>query len=69
VHTIKGFVNITRRIKMNNDIKIETIEDHDDGSATLTLDLNAETYHKIFEYGFIKLIMKGIETEEKDNAS
>ena len=54
---------------MNNDIKIETIEDHDDGSATLTLDLNAETYHKIFEYGFIRLIMKGIESEEKDNAS
>jgi hypothetical protein len=68
VLTTKGFVNTTRRIKMNNDIKIETITDHDDGSATLTLDLNAETYHKIFEYGFIKLIMKGIESEEKDNA-
>ena len=67
--TTNGFVNTTRRIKMNNDIKIEAIEDHDDGSATLTLDLNAETYHKIFEYGFIKLIMKGIETEEKHNAS
>jgi hypothetical protein len=52
---------------MNNDIKIETIEDHDDGSATLTLDLNAETYHKIFEYGFIKLIMKGIESEESSD--
>jgi hypothetical protein len=69
VLTTKGFVNTTRRIEMNNNIKIEAIEDHDDGSATLTLDLNAETYHKIFEYGFIKLIMKGIETEEKDNAS
>jgi hypothetical protein len=54
--------------KHNKEIKIETITDHDDGSATLTLDLNAETYHKIFEYGFIKLIMKGIESEEKDNA-
>jgi hypothetical protein len=69
VLTTNGFVNTTRRIKMNNNIKIEAIEDHEDGSATLTLDLNAETYHKIFEYGFIKLIMKGIETEEKDNAS
>jgi hypothetical protein len=69
VLTTNGFVNTTRRIKMNNDIKIEAIEDHEDGSATLTLDLNAETYHKIFEYGFIKLIMKGIETEEKHNAS
>ena len=66
--TTNGFVNTTRRIKMNNNIKIEAIEDHEDGSATLTLDLNAETYHKIFEYGFIKLIMKGIESEEKDSA-
>ena len=66
--TTNGFVNTTRRIEMNNNIKIEAIEDHEDGSATLTLDLNAETYHKIFEYGFIKLIMKGIESEEKDNA-
>jgi hypothetical protein len=53
---------------MNDLIKIETITDNEDGSATLTLDLNAETYHKIFEYGFIKLIMKGIESEEKDSA-
>jgi hypothetical protein len=68
VLTTNGFVNTTRRIEMNNNIKIEAIEDHEDGSATLTLDLNAETYHKIFEYGFIKLIMKGIESEEKDSA-
>jgi hypothetical protein len=68
VLTTKGVVNTTRRERMNDLIKIETITDHDDGSATLTLDLNAETYHKIFEYGFIKLIMKGIESEEKDNA-
>jgi hypothetical protein len=53
---------------MNNLIKIETITDHEDGSATVTLDLDAETYHKIFEYGFVKLIMKGLESEEKDNA-
>ena len=49
---------------MKDFIKIETITDHEDGSATLTLDLDTETYHKIFEYGFVKLIMKGIESEE-----
>ena len=49
---------------MKNLIKVETITDHDDGSATLTLDMDAETYQKIFEYGFIKLVMKGIESEE-----
>ena len=52
---------------MKDLIKIETITDHEDGSATLTLDLTAETYHKIFEYGFVKLIKKGIESEEQSN--
>ena len=52
---------------MNDDIKVTGIVDHEDGSATLTLDMTPDTYHKIFEYGFIKLIMKGIEAEgEKD---
>ena len=48
---------------MNDLIKIETITDNEDGSASLTLDLDAETYHKIFEYGFVKLIMKGMEVD------
>jgi hypothetical protein len=48
---------------MNDLIKIKTITDHEDGSATLTLDLDAETYHKIFEYGFVQLIMKGMEVD------
>jgi hypothetical protein len=52
---------------MNDFIKIETITDHEDGSATLTLDMKAETYHKIFEYGFVKLVMKGMESEEQGN--
>ena len=53
---------------MKDFIKIETITDHEDGSATLTLDMNAETYHKIFEYGFVQLVIKGIESEDKNNA-
>jgi hypothetical protein len=52
---------------MKNLIKVETITDHDDGSATLTLDLDAETYQKIFEYGFVQLVMKGIESEESSD--
>ena len=53
---------------MNDLIKIETITENEDGTATLTLDLTAETYKKIFEYGFVKLIKKGLETEDKNNA-
>ena len=45
-------------------INIEDIQDNDDGSAKVTLDMDAETYHKIFEYGFIKLIEKGIEVDD-----
>ena len=48
---------------MNNDIKVESITDHEDGSATLTLNMDAETYHKVFEYGFIKLITEGMHTD------
>ena len=33
---------------MSNDIKVLTIEDQEDGSATVTLDLDAETYSELF---------------------
>ena len=47
-------------------IKITEIEDNEDGSASVTLDMEPETYHKIFEYGFIQLIKKGMEVDEGD---
>jgi hypothetical protein len=50
---------------MNNDIKVTGIVDHEDGSATVTLDLSPETYHKIFEYGFLKLITKGMDKSSR----
>jgi len=46
------------------DIKITEIEDNEDGSARVTLDMDAETYHDIFEYGFIELIKKGVEVDD-----
>jgi hypothetical protein len=42
-------------------ISVANIEDNEDGSANVTLDIDEETYHKIFEYGFIQLIRKGLE--------
>ena len=42
-------------------ISVTNIEDNEDGSAKVTLDIDAETYHKIFEYGFIQLLVKGLE--------
>jgi hypothetical protein len=59
-----GSVNTTRRRLMSSTITVADIQDNDDGSAKVTLDMDAETYHKIFEYGFIKLIEKGIEVDD-----
>ena len=52
---------------MNDAIKVTGIVDHEDGSATVTLDLSPETYHKIFEYGFLKLITKGMVIDVSTN--
>jgi hypothetical protein len=43
---------------MNDAIKVTDIVDHEDGSATITLDMDPATYHKIFEQGFLKLIQR-----------
>jgi len=48
---------------MSSDIKITEIEDHEDGSATMQLDLDPETYAAIFNVGFIHLIQKGIDND------
>ena len=49
---------------MSDKIKITEITEHDDGSATLQLDLDPETFAKIFNIGFISLVKKGLETED-----
>ena len=48
---------------MNNTIKITDIDEHEDGSATVQLDLDPETYAAIFNMGFIHLIRKGIDND------
>jgi hypothetical protein len=48
---------------MSSDIRITNIEDHEDGSATMQLDLDPETYAAIFNVGFIYLIQKGIDND------
>jgi hypothetical protein len=53
---------------MNDDIKVDIHStDHEDGSATVTLNMDAATYHKVFEYGFIKLITKGMDIDVSTN--
>ena len=48
---------------MNDTIKITDIDEHEDGSATVKLDLDPDTYAAIFNVGFIHLIRKGIDND------
>ena len=46
-----------------SDVKIISIEDHEDGSATLQVECDPETFAAIFNAGFIALVKAGLETE------
>ena len=45
-------------------IHVASIDEHEDGSATLELDLDKETFAQIFNIGFLELVRRGMETEE-----
>ena len=49
---------------VNKPIKITDIEEHEDGSATLQVECDPETFAAIFSAGFVQLIMKGLEKDE-----
>ena len=49
---------------MIKDIHITELEEHEDGSATLQLVLDPETFAEIFNIGFIHLIKKGMERDD-----
>jgi len=47
-------------------IKIIDIEEHEDGSATLQVECDPETFMTIFDVGFVTLIKAGLEKEKSD---
>ena len=49
-----------------NDIHIAEIINNEDGSANVTVECSTETYNLIFNYGFVALLMKGIEVDNND---
>ena len=52
---------------MKNDIiKITEIEEHEDGSATLQVECEPETFMAIFNVGFIALVRAGLEKGKED---
>ena len=48
---------------MNDEVKIVSIEDHEDGSATLQVECDPETFMAIFNVGFVALVKAGLESE------
>jgi hypothetical protein len=47
-------------------IKVVSIDEHEDGSATLDLELDKETFAQIFNMGFLELVRRGLEAEENE---
>jgi len=49
-----------------NEIYIADIINNDDGSAVVTVECSTETYNAIFDYGFVALLMKGLEVDKDE---
>ena len=49
---------------MNDAIKIVEITDNEDGSCLLQVEMDADTYAKIFSAGFVHLIENGLSKDE-----
>jgi hypothetical protein len=52
---------------MNDVVKITEIEEHEDGSATLQVECDPETFAAIFNAGFIALVKAGLESERSED--
>ena len=47
-------------------IKVTDIEEHEDGSATLQVECDPETFMAIFDVGFVTLVKAGLDKEKDD---
>jgi len=47
----------------NRPIKVTEIEEHEDGSATLQVECDPETFEAIFNVGFVTLVERGLSHE------
>ena len=51
---------------INKLVKVIEIEEHEDGSATLQVECDPETFAAIFNVGFLTLIRAGLEKEGEE---
>ena len=47
-----------------SEIKVTEVEEHEDGSATLQVECDPETFAAIFNVGFVTLVKRGLEDEK-----
>ena len=52
---------------VNEPVKITEITEHEDGSATLQLECDPETFGAIFNVGFVSLIKTGLYWETEND--
>ena len=52
---------------MKGEIKVTDIEEHEDGSATLQVECDPETFMAIFNVGFVALVKAGLDTERSED--
>jgi len=52
---------------MMSEIKVTDIEEHEDGSATLQVECDPETFMAIFDVGFVELVKRGLESERSED--
>jgi hypothetical protein len=48
----------------SNEVKVIEITEHEDGSATLSLDMSKELYAFFFEHGFRQVLTRALEEEQ-----
>ena len=50
-----------------SEVKITEVEEHEDGSATLQVECDPETFMAIFNAGFVALVKAGLESERSED--
>ena len=51
----------------NDTIKITEIEEQEEGSATLQVEWDPETFMAIFDVGFVTLVKAGLDKEKEED--
>jgi hypothetical protein len=57
----------TRSSFLGNRLKVDLMEEHDDGSATYTITSDDGTLHRLFEAFFVHAMIEGIKSVEGEN--